>query len=739
MNAPDKMTFSVPEMDCMEEAALLKRALAPLVQDEDRLDFDFIGRRMTVNLDGLDVSRERILAAVASTGLAASEQSGTGGGMLDGCSCCGGSCSTGSQKQSYLRRNRRAIACAASGTAWIAGLVTAAVAGGSFLAAFREGANAPAASMAFWLFAALAGMWHVLPRAWASLKTLRPDMNLLMVAAAVGAMALGDYSEGASVAFLFALANELESWSMGRARRAIQSLADITPATALVLEPLMLTPVQKRVEEVAVGATVLVRPGDKVPLDGVVRKGASAVDQSPITGESMPVPKGPGDAVYAGTINAEGALEVETTRPASDTTLARIMHMVEAAQSRRAKAVQWVDRFAVVYTPAMIGLSLLVAVIPPLLFGGAWAQWFYQALVVLVISCPCALVISTPVSVVAALASAARNGVLVKGGAYLEAPASVTAVALDKTGTLTLGRPSVTAMEAFGKVSARELLAAAAALESRSSHPLAGAVLAHARRESVEPPVVEDARAIPGLGAQGLIGGVLHFVGNARLLREQSPALLTPELAGRFEKCAGEAAAAVAVWNESGVLGILTIEDKVRPEAPAAVAELLKLGVERVVMLTGDNEAAAQTMARRTGVTGYEADLLPQDKTRIVSEMAEGGVKVAMVGDGVNDAPALAASNLGVAMGSIGTGVAIETADVALMSDDLSKLPWLIRHSRRTLGTIKCNIGFALGLKALFLAMAFLQLATLWMAILADMGASLIVIFNGLRLLRIRK
>jgi Cd2+/Zn2+-exporting ATPase len=742
MDTPSKVTLSVPEMDCMEEANLLRRAVAPLVSGEDRLNFDFIGRRMTVDLSGLDVAREQILAAVAATGLTVSELAAPGPGMpnmLEGCACCGGSCATGTQKQTFLQRHRRAITCAASGTAWIAGLAVAAVSEGSLLAAFHESAEAPAVSVALWVFAALAGMWHVLPRAWASLTALRPDMNLLMVVAAAGAMAIGDYSEGASVAFLFALANELESWSMGRARRAIQALADITPATALVMEPFTLAPVERRVAEVAVGSLVLVRPGDKVPLDGVVKKGASAVDQSPITGESMPVPKGPGDTVYAGTVNAEGALEIETTKPASDTTLARIVHMVEQAQSRRAQAVKWVDKFAVVYTPAMIGLSLLVALVPPLFFGGEWSRWFYQALVVLVISCPCALVISTPVSVVAALASAARHGVLVKGGAYLEAPASVTAVALDKTGTLTLGRPTVTAVEALGKTSERELLAVAAALESRSSHPLAEAVLARARREGVTPPALEDARAIPGLGAQGVIGGKIHLVGNARLLRERSPGLLTPELAARFESCAEGAAAAVAVWNEAEVLGILTIEDKVRPEARAAVAELLELGIKRVVMLTGDNEAAARAMAARTGVTAYEADLLPKDKTRLVAEMAASGVKVAMVGDGVNDAPALAASSLGVAMGSIGSGVAIETADVALMSDDLSKLPWLIRHSRRTLSTIKCNIGFALGLKALFLGMAFLQLATLWMAIVADMGASLVVIFNGLRLLRIRK
>ena len=440
-----------------------------------------------------------------------------------------------------------------------------------------------------------------------------------------------------------------------------------------------------------------------------------------------------------GTINTEGALDIKTTAPASDSALSRIMHLVEEAQARRAKAVRWVDRFAAVYTPGMMGLSVLVAVVPPLFLGGGWAQWFYQALVVLVISCPCALVISTPVSVVAALASAARNGVLIKGGAYLEAAASITAIALDKTGTLTRGRPSVTALDAFAGTSDKELLSVAAALESRSSHPVARAILAHAQSAGLSLPGVEDVLEHPGRGAQGRLEGGLFFVGNERLLTEQAPQLMTVDLQQRFLGAQTGASTVVAVWNGSKVLGTLTLKDTLRPESRGAVEALKRMGMGSVVMLSGDNDQTARLIAEQTGVTGYQANLLPEDKTRTVSEMVERGDRVAMVGDGVNDAPALAASTLGIAMGTIGTGAAIETADVALMSDDLSKLPWLIRHSRRTVGIIKQNIAFALGLKIVFLALAFFQIATLWAAIAADMGASLAVIFNGLRLLRIRK
>ncbi|MFP5220672.1 MAG: heavy metal translocating P-type ATPase [Acidobacteriota bacterium] len=726
------LTFRVKDMDCAEETAILTRALLPLVGQESRLGFDIMQRRLKVDATGLPVDEKQITAAIDATGMKAEQVAEA----IGACACCGGECS---ESGSFWERRGREVLCAVSGLLWAGGLALMMAEHGSVLAAFQESDSAPMAAKALWILAALCGVWHVLPKAAYSLRTLRPDMNLLMVLAVAGAMIIGEYSEGASVAFLFALANQLEAWSVGRARNAIQALMSLAPDKALVLAPLMTTPVETPVEAVPAGTRILVRPGDRIPLDGVVRSGASAVDQSPITGESMPVAKAAGDEVFAGTINAEGALEVETTRPASESTLARIMRMVEEAQSRRAKAVQWVEKFAAVYTPVMVGVSLLFAVVPPLFFGGAWDRWFYEALVILVISCPCALVISTPVSIVAALASAARNGVLVKGGVFLEVPATLEALALDKTGTLTHGRPSVTGVIPLEATSELELLGVAAALESRSSHPVAQAVMRHAATMGASPVPVADAQARPGLGAQGVISGEAYFIGNLRFLDESGNAPRTPELKEALERLERSAATVVLVWTAGRVLGLIAVEDKVRPQSRAALAELQHLGVSTIVMLTGDNARTAEKIAAQTGVTEYRSDLMPEDKTRVVSELVASGRRVGMVGDGVNDAPALAASHLGIAMGSIGTDVAIETADVALMSDDLSKLPWLIRHSRRTMGVIKANIWFALGIKAVFLVMAVLQVATLWTAILADLGTSLLVIFNGLRLLRIRR
>lgn len=728
----NSLTFRIMDMDCSEEVAILIRALLPLVGQESRLHFDILQRKLRVDTAGLPVTSEQVVQAISATGMKADPIAEA----LPSCACCGGTCKP---QGAFWDRRGREVLCAVSGLLWASGLTLVMAEHGSFLAAFRESASAPFAAKLLWILAAFSGVWHVLPKAVYSLRSLRPDMNLLMVLAVSGAMTIGEFSEGASVAFLFALANQLEAWSVGRARNAIQALMSLAPDKAFVLSPSSPSPVETPVETVPTGTLILVRPGDRIPLDGVVRSGSSAVDQSPITGESMPVSKTAGDVVYAGTINAEGALEVETTKPASESTLARIMRMVEEAQSRRAKAVQWVEKFAAVYTPVMVGVSFLFAVVPPLFMGGDWSRWFYEALVILVISCPCALVISTPVSIVAGLASAARNGVLVKGGVFLEVPATLNAMAFDKTGTLTHGKPTVTSMTTFEGVSETELLGIAAALESRSSHPVGQAILRHATALGIAlAQQVEDAQVRPGLGAQGRIQGTMYSIGNLHFLNMNSHLARTQELERTLAIHEGLAATVVLVWTPDKALGCLVVEDKVRPQSKTALNELKELGVDTIAMLTGDNARTAEKIAAEAGVTQYRSDLLPEDKTRVVAEMVASGKRVAMVGDGVNDAPALAASHLGVAMGSIGTDVAIETADVALMSDDLAKLPWLIRHSRRAMGIIKSNIGFALGVKAVFLLLAALQMATLWTAILADLGTSLLVIFNGLRLLRIR-
>jgi Cd2+/Zn2+-exporting ATPase len=581
----------------------------------------------------------------------------------------------------------------------------------------------------------LAGIWQVLPKAWFALRRFRPDMNLLMTVAVAGAVGVGEWFEGATVAFLFSLSLALESWSIGRARRAVGALMDLSPPSArLITEGALEKAVPPA--QVEVGARFAVRPGDRIPLDGRVVRGHSAVNEAPITGESLPVEKGTGDEVFAGTINGDGALEVECTKPVSDTTLAHIIRMVGEAQSRRAPSEQWVETFARIYTPAVMVLAIAVLLVPPLAFGGSWGDWVYRSLVLLVIACPCALVISTPVSIVAALAAAARNGVLIKGGLYVEIPARLSAVALDKTGTLTGGKPAVIEVVPMSGHDEAELLARVAALESQSTHPLAHAIVAYARERQVEPQPVENYRILQGKGATGRFNGDAYWVGSHRYLEERGQE--TPDVHQRLTELSHAGRTVVVVGNERHVCGFIALADQVRPRTIEAIRALRDLGVEHIIMLTGDNEGTARAVASKAGVDEFRADLLPVDKVSAVESLVQKYGQVAMVGDGVNDAPALAAATLGVAMGAAGSDAAIETADVALMADDLAKLPWLIQHSRRTLEIIRQNILFSLAVKALFVVLTFVGHASLWAAIAADTGASLLVIFNGLRLLQVR-
>jgi Zn2+/Cd2+-exporting ATPase len=579
----------------------------------------------------------------------------------------------------------------------------------------------------------VSGAWFVIPRAILAARRLRPDMNLLMTLAIVAAALIGEWLEAAAVAFLFAVALLLERWSIHRARRAVEGLMELSPSTARCISPETGRVVEKRVEDVPVGATVLVRPGEKIPLDGDVIRGSSTVNQAPITGESVPVPKTPGDPVLAGTINEDGALECHVTKPASDTTLARVIHLVQAAHARRAPTERWVDKFARYYTPVMMGIAIGIALLPPLVLSGSWLNWVYRGLVVLVIACPCALVISTPVSIVSGLTSAARNGVLIKGGVFLEAAVRWRAMALDKTGTLTHGQPEVQEIIPLDGHSQKELLEIAATLESPSDHPLARAVLRKAWAEGVPSRGAENFLAIKGKGAQAEIDGRLFWIGNHRFMEERGQE--TPDIHKQAERLEQSGSSVVAIGNTEHVCGFITISDQVRAESPEVIRQMKELGVQRIVMLTGDNEGTARTVARCVGVDDFMAELLPQDKLDRVEALVAKYGSVAMVGDGVNDAPAMAAATTGIAMGAAGSDAAIETADIALMSDDLTKLPWLIRHSRRTLRVVKQNIAFAIGEKIVFLSLAVVGLATLWMAIAADMGASLLVISNGLRLL----
>jgi Zn2+/Cd2+-exporting ATPase len=725
MSGPAAKHFKIRGMDCAEEVAILKREVGPLVGGEDRLSFDILKARMTVEaitVAAPNLSERDILKAVERTGMRAQV-------WREG--------SEEVEKEGVWQRRGRTVLTSVSGAATLAGFaVHAWIAGGLAEAVGSEGVGlahaVPLAARALYAIAILAGIWTVLPKAWFSLRRLRPDMNLLMTIAVVGAVGIGEWFEGATVAFLFSLSLALEAWSIGRARRAVAALMNLAPAIARVKRP---DGGEEEVpaEGVEIGTRLVVKPGERIPLDGQVAAGTSEVNQAPITGESVPVPKAAGDPVFAGTINGDGALEIESTKGAGDSTLAHIIRMVEEGQSRKAPSEQWVEKFARIYTPAVMALALGVLLVPPLAFGGAWGDWLYRALVLLVIACPCALVISTPVSIVAALASAARNGVLVKGGLYVEIPARLRAIALDKTGTLTLGRPAVVEVVPLAGHDERELLERAGALEARSEHPLARAILAYAKDRGIEVRPADDFKILQGKGATGLFGGEEYWLGSHRYLEERGQE--TPEIHQRLEEMSQAGRTVVVIGRADHVCGLIAVADGVRAEARGTIQALRDAGIQAVVMLTGDNRGTAEAVAQETGIDEVQAELLPAEKVAAIDRLLARYGQVGMIGDGVNDAPAMARATLSVAMGAAGSDAAIETADVALMSDDLAKLPWLIRHSHRTLRVIRQNITFSLLIKAVFVILTFAGHASIWAAIAADMGASLLVIFNGLRLL----
>lgn len=560
------------------------------------------------------------------------------------------------------------------------------------------------------------------------------DMNVLMSLAALGALGIGQFEEAAVVVFLFSLGNALQGYTLEKTRRAISSLVELAPTQALVRRDgeLQAVPVQ----EVEAGDVVVVRPGEKIPVDGTVLAGSSSVNQAPITGESVPVAKLEGDAVLAGSINEHGSLEIRVTRRGDDTTMARLVHLVEEAQAQRAPSQQLVDRFARYYTPAVITAAGLVAVLPPLLGGQPFAKWFYEALAMLLVACPCALVISTPVAIVAAIGTAARYGVLIKGGAHLEELGVLSVTAFDKTGTLTVGRPEVTAVVALGEATPSQVLSIAAAIEMRSEHLLGAAILEHARRTGTQIPEASDFQAVPGLGAAATVMGQRYRVGSTRYFNLQGFSLAgAEEIVTRLQE---EGNTVVAVGDEEKVIGVIALADALRPGAREAIRALREAGITRVVMLTGDTAPAARAIAARAGVDEVRAELLPEDKAMAVRELVGAYGKVAMVGDGVNDAPALAAATVGIAMGAAGTGVALETADIALMGDDLARLPYALRLGRRTRAIIVQNIAFSLVVKGLVLLLVVPGMLTLWLAVAADMGSSLLVTLNGMRLMRVR-
>ncbi len=581
-------------------------------------------------------------------------------------------------------------------------------------------------------FAAIAlGGRDTLRKGFQAVRSLRMTMSLLMSVAVVGAIAIGQWPEAAVVIWLFGVAELIEAMSLERARNAIRSLIDLAPETANVRSGDAWVGVATA--DVALGAVLLVKPGERIALDGRVGSGSSTVNQAPITGESIPIAKTVGDAVFAGTINERGTLEIIVTAPKGEGTLDRIARSIQDAQADKAPAQRFVDRFAAIYTPLVFALAIVVAALPPLTGHGSFHVWFYRALVLLVLACPCALVISTPVTVVSGLGGAARRGILIKGGVHLENARKLRTVALDKTGTLTHGEPVLTDLVnlgALGNLGDADILRIAASIETLSEHPVAHAIVT--AYQGPLDAVVEFA-AITGRGVGASVGGISYQLGNHRLVEEAG--MCNPELEVILEGLENEAKTAIVLMTDARPIAVLAVADTLRPTSRQAIDDLKALGVT-TIMLTGDNQRTATAIARQAGIDDARGDLLPDDKLRIVADLVASRGPVAMIGDGVNDAPALARADLGIAMGAAGTDTAIETADIALMDDDPRKLAETIRISAHTAHVLWQNISVALGVKAVFLAMTLAGTASLWIAVLADMGASLVVIANGLRLLR---
>jgi Cd2+/Zn2+-exporting ATPase len=692
--------FKIEGMDCHEEVAILEKRLKGLTGLE-ALDADVLGRRLKIKYDAAKLTTSVIAEAVAQTGMRA---------WLE-------------QDQPLAHAASaatRLVLVAVSGTATGAGLLL-------------ELLHAPAGwTIATFAVAIACGGVYTARRALKSARLLALDMNVLMLVAVAGAMALGQWSEAASVAFLFALAQLLEARAMERARTSISALMELAPSDAMVRRHGQDHRVE--VDEVQVGEIIVVKPGEKFPLDGIIVAGRSFINQAPITGEAAPVPKVTGDEVFAGTINGRGAVEVRVERVRGDSTIARIIHLVEYAQSQRAPSQTFVERFARVYTPTVLVLAVIVALAPPLAGLGTWGSWIYRALVLLVISCPCALVISTPVSIVSALSAAARKGVLIKGGAHLERLASVRCVAFDKTGTLTRGQLKVVNVTPVNGANHDRVLQLAASLESRSEHPIGRAIVEHAAERQVSLERVDAFESFPGMGAQASVGDAHVVLGNHRLFEDRG--LCSPEVHDRLDAQPVDGRTTVIVGASGAPMGIIGVADEIRESARDTVQTLHDHGVSHVALLTGDHADAAGRLANAVGVDEVRAELLPEDKVEAVHELRRAHGTLAMVGDGINDAPALAAADIGIAMGAAGSAAALETADVALMADELLKIPYALRLSRATVRNIRANIAFSIALKAAFMVLAVAGIATLWMAVIADSGASLIVVANALRLLR---
>ena len=589
---------------------------------------------------------------------------------------------------------------------------------------------------ALYILAIIIGGYDLFKEGFSDLIKLDFSMESLMTIAIIGAAFIGEWAEGSIVVILFAISEALERFSMDKARQSIRSLMDIAPKEALIrrnnVEQLI------SVDKIDIDDIMIIKPGQKIAMDGLVINGHSSVNQAAITGESVPVEKQLDDEVFAGTLNEEGVLEVRVTKKVTDTTIAKIIHLVEEAQGERAPAQAFVDKFAKYYTPFIIIMALLIVVVPPLFFGGDWNKWLYQGLSILVVGCPCSLVISTPVSIVSAIGNAAKNGVLVKGGVYLEEIGHLRAIAFDKTGTLTKGKPVVTDFIATSSETDINYLSIISSLESLSQHPLASAILNEADKTNVDYKSIqiEDFQSITGKGLTGIHQNIRYYIGSPKLF--SASVIEETAVKVQYRQFQEQGKTAMYFGTDEQILGVIAVADEVRDSSADVISELHKLSIEHTIMLTGDNTKTAESIGRQLGVTEIKGDLMPQEKLDSIKALRTTYNKVAMVGDGINDAPALAASTVGIAMGGAGTDTALETADVALMGDDLQKLPFIVRLSRQTLKVIKQNITFSLGIKLLALLLVIPGWLTLWIAIVADMGATLLVTLNGLRLMKVK-
>lgn len=702
---PEKMVASaersvivIDKMDCPTEEALIRKRLGK-ERWVSELSFDLMARKLTIDHESGRLPD--VLGALDDIG-------------LDG------------QPQTADAPAATAPVPSAVSAHWKLAVAGVLAIGAELVAYFVGDKSWAVIAMAFGAVA-LSGL-QTYRKGWYAVRQFNLNINALMSVAVTGAAILGQWPEAAMVMVLFSVAELIEAKSLDRARRAVEGLMAMAPETATIQADGGWQEVPAA--QVAIGAVVRVRPGERIALDGTVTAGASAVDQAAITGESLPLDKAVGDPLYAGTVNQNGELQYRVTARADNSTLSRIIHAVQEAQGSRAPTQRFVDTFSRYYTPIVFAVAVLIAIVPPLMGFGDWMSWIYRALVMLVIACPCALVISTPVAVVSGLTAAARRGILIKGGAFLEQGHKLRVIALDKTGTLTIGRPVVVDIKAL-QGSEQEVLRSAAALSSRSDHPVSRAVTVRAGSDVL--PVVDAFTALQGRGVEGTIDGARYRLGNHRLAVESGAS--TTALKDLMDALELQGKSVIVLLRENTAIALFAVADSVRLESVEAIAQLKQLGV-RTVMLTGDNRYTAQSIAAQVGIDDVRSELLPEDKLKIINELSAEGLAVGMVGDGINDAPALAKAHVGFAMGAAGTDTAIETADVALMDDDPRKLAEFIRLSRRTKSVLWQNITFALGIKVVFLALAMIGSATLWMAVFADVGASLLVVFNGLRLLR---